>query len=129
MASLSELYFGIWNWILALLYLKNKTAEFLRNAGCKDVQVELPLLNRPTERLPSGTNTTNGARLDVSAIGVWTPLDRAFVDIRVLNPQAKSNSVMNLQQMYKHHENQMYAACHIMNVEEATKFFKQIAEL
>ena len=38
--------------------------------------------------------------------GFWTPLDRAFTDVRVLHPQAPSNSNKNLYQMYRTHENE-----------------------
>ena len=36
--------------------------------------------------------------------GFWTPLDRAFTDVRVLHPQAPSNSNKSLPQMYLTHE-------------------------
>ena len=62
------------------------------------------LFNITIEQLPHGTNTKDGARLDISARGFWTPLERAFTDIRVLHPQAPSNSNKNLMQMYRSHE-------------------------
>ena len=46
------------------------------------------------------------ARLDVTCRGLWAPLDKAFVDVRVLNPNAMSNANKPLQTMYKHHENE-----------------------
>ena len=83
--------------------LKKTTAKLLEQV-CKDVIDEPGLLNVTTEQLPRGTNTQDGARLDISARGFWTPLDRAFTDIRVLHPQAPSNSNKNLLQMYRSHE-------------------------
>ena len=43
------------------------------------------------EKLPLGSNLSGGARLDVSCINLWAPLSRAFIDVRVFNPQAQSN--------------------------------------
>ena len=85
--------------------LKNTTAELLRQV-CKDVVDEPGLLNITTEQLPKGTKIADGARLDVSMRGFWTPLDRTFTDIRVLHPQAPSNCKKNLYQMYRSHESE-----------------------
>ena len=85
--------------------LKKTTAELLRQV-CKDVEDEPRLLNVTTEQLPNGTNVADGARLDVSMRGFWTPLDRTFTDIRVLHPQAPSNCKKNLHQMYRSHESE-----------------------
>ena len=80
-------------------------AELLRTAGCKDVTVEPPLLPVSGANLPSGTNISDGARLDVSARSLWNPLERAFVDVRVFNAQAPSNrSLGAITSMYSHHE-------------------------
>ena len=74
-------------------------------AGCKDVKIEPPLLNITSELLPQGTSKEDSARLDISARGLWKPLDRTFIDIRVLHPQAQSNSRhKSLKQMYRSHE-------------------------
>lgn len=81
-----------------------KTTALLLEQVCKDVVDEPGLLNVTTEQLPRGTNTKDGARLDTSVRGFWTPLDRAFTDIRVLHPQALSNCNKNLFQMYRSHE-------------------------
>ena len=100
-----------------------------------------------TEQLRKGTNTTKGARLDISVRGFWTPLDRAFTDIRVLNPQALSNRDQSLYQMYRTHENEKkrHYNDRVLNVEkatftplvfsatggmgkEATRFYKHLAE-
>ena len=85
--------------------LKNTTAELLKQV-CKDVEDEPGLINVTTEQLPKGTTTEDGAKLDISARGFWTPLDRAFTDVRVLHPQAPSNRNKNLYQMYRSHENE-----------------------
>ena len=87
--------------------LKRTTAELLSNV-CKDVVIEPTLINVTTEQLPRGANIADGARLDVSARGFWTPMDRAFTDIRVLHPQAPSNSNKTLYQMYRCHEGDVH---------------------
>ena len=56
------------------------------------------------EELPPGSNVSDGARADVSALSFWTPLSRAFFDIRVFDPQAPTNWSKDIPQMYKHHE-------------------------
>ena len=89
---------------------------------CKDVLVEPQLLPVTGEELPFGTILEDGARSDVSAIGLWQPLSRAFLDIKVCNPFAQSNSVMPLDRMYKQHENtkkRQYNS-RIMEIEKAT---------
>ena len=54
--------------------------------------------------LPSGSNSSDGARLDVSARSVWMPLAKAFFDIRVFNPLAKSNKSKTVAAMYRTHK-------------------------
>ena len=84
--------------------IRDTIGELLRGV-CKDVETEPHLLPvPPTVQLPSGTNITDGARLDVSARSFWSPLDRAFIDVRVPHPQAQSNSGKSIPQMYHQHE-------------------------
>ena len=85
--------------------LKKTTAKLLSQV-CKDVVIEPTLQNVTNQLLARGSNKDKGARLDVSARGFWVPLDKAFTDIRVLNPQAPSNSNLSLHQMYHSHERQ-----------------------
>ena len=84
--------------------VRDTLAEVLREV-CKDVRVEPQLLPVTGERLPAGTNVSDGARSDVSAVGLWQPLDRAFLDIRVFNPLAPSNANKQINAMYLAHEN------------------------
>ena len=60
------------------------TAHELLSQVCKDVRLEPALLPVRGEQLPAGSNCQDGARADVSALGLWIPLNRAFLDIRVL---------------------------------------------
>ena len=100
------------------------------------------------EHYPPGSNTSVEARLDVSCRGLWAPLDKAFTDIRVLNPNAMSNARMPIKNMYKHHEDEKKRAynARVINSEHATftplvfttsggmateceRFFKRLATL
>ena len=83
--------------------VRDTLAEVLQEV-CKDVKVEPPLLPVTGEVLPASANKTDGARSDVSAVGLWHPMNRAFIDVMVFNPHAQSNAAMNLSQMYISHE-------------------------
>ena len=126
--------------------LRDTTAELLTQI-CKDVVTEPPLLDLNGEVLTSGSNTTDNARLDVSCRSFWTPLERAFIDIRVFHPQAPTNAMKTPPQMYIKHETEkkrMYNS-RVLQVEkgtftpivfstsggmglEAQRFFKRLAE-
>ena len=47
----------------------------------------------------------HGARLEIAMNGFWGRSERAFVDVRVLNPFAPSNAASSLSACYKKHEN------------------------
>ena len=50
-------------------------------------------------------NTDPGARLDISACGVWGGrFERTFFDVRVFNPSARSNRSTPLQSVFRKHE-------------------------
>ena len=78
------------------------TTHKLLTEVCRDVRLEPALQPVTGEDLPVGTNITNGARSDVSALGLWAPLTRAFFDIRVFNPLAPSNWSKQNPDMYTH---------------------------
>ena len=67
-------------------------------------------------------NTTPGARLDVSARNLWSPLAKAFIDVRIFNPQAKTNWDRSIPQMYTSHENEKKTEYlpRVLQVEKAT---------
>ena len=56
---------------------------------CKDVRVEPDLLPVGNSTV-SSTNKAVKARLDVSAVGIWSPMERTFLDVRVLHPNSPS---------------------------------------
>ena len=59
----------------------------------------------------------------MSARNIWSPLEKAFLDIRVFHAQAKTNrSHGTIQKMYKAHENQKKSLYNqrVIQVERAT---------
>lgn len=46
----------------------------------------------------------NEARLDVAMYGFWGGrFEKAFIDVRVFNPSAKSNQIVSLASVYRRH--------------------------
>ena len=57
------------------------------------------------QTLNSGANIKEGARLDISAVGLWQCLEKAYIDIQVFNPNAKTNVEMGkISKMHSNHE-------------------------
>ena len=126
--------------------IRDLEAALLKNI-CKDVKVEpelLPLGNSGTE----STNDAEKARLDVSAIGIWSSMERTFLDIRVMHPNSASYMDTTPEQLYCQHEREKKRTYNdrILQVEkgsfsplifsttggmglEATKYHKRIAEI
>ena len=48
---------------------------------CHDVHVEPQLLPVTGEDLPPETCRADGARADISAVGLWQPLNKAFFEL------------------------------------------------
>ena len=80
------------------------TTHTLLDEVCGDVRIEPGLLPVTGEQLNPGANDSDGARADVSALGFWLPMSRAFFDVKVINPLAQTNWKMKIPAMYKHHE-------------------------
>lgn len=83
--------------------IRDTTAELLGNI-CKDVVTEPHLMPLSGEHLNPGTNVSDDARLDISARGVWSALDKAFFDVRIIHPNAASNADKPIATMYATHE-------------------------
>ena len=101
--------------------VRDTLAEVLREV-CKDVKVEPQLIPVTGEVLLAGANVADNARSDVSAIGLWQPMNRAFIDVMVFNPHAPSNAATSLKQTYIRHEQdkkRSYLA-RILQVEKGT---------
>ena len=85
--------------------LRDLFAELLREI-CHDVVVEPTLLPLSGEKLPPGSNLSDGARLDIACRSLYSPLARALIDVRVFNPQAQTNWSKSVPEMYIAHEDE-----------------------
>ena len=54
--------------------------------------------------MPTVSNISNGAGADVSVIGLWQPLNKVFIVVKVFNPLAMSNPTRDLYDIYRDHE-------------------------
>ena len=129
--------------------VRDITATLLTEV-CSDVMVEPDLQEITTEQLPlRSANTTEGARLDIAANGVWGGRrERMYADVRVFNPLAPSNRQMTLDKCFLKHEKEKKRAYEqrVREVEhatfiplvmsatgglakEATNFYKRLASL
>ena len=114
---------------------------------CKDVKVEPELMPIGNSSITS-SNTSEKARLDVSAIGIWSPMERTFLDVRVVHPNSTSYEGKKIETIYEQNEKEKKRAYNqrIIQVEKAsftplvfttsggmapecTKFHKKIAQL
>ena len=82
--------------------IRDLEAELMREV-CSDVKIEPQLIPIANRNLVSG-NTKDGARVDVSGNGVWSPMEKTFLDIRVMHPNCPSYINMDISQVYKTHE-------------------------
>ena len=64
--------------------IRNVEAEMLREV-CRDVKIEPELIPIGNGEL-SSNNKAEKARLDVSAVGFWSSMERTFLDVRVMHP-------------------------------------------
>ena len=88
--------------------VRDVVAGFLVDAGCKDVRTEDRF--REVEHRMDGGEKVAGeilgeeARMDVTALGLWGRLQRAYLDVRVTNPTAPSNLRKSLDTLKKANE-------------------------
>ena len=73
---------------------------------CHDVEVKPHLQTLTGETLTSSTNSSDEARLDVSARGFWQRGQHAFFDVRVFNPLSKSHLNQRLETAFTSNENE-----------------------
>ena len=85
--------------------IRDVTANFLTEV-CSNVSIEPELQPITGEALRGATsNSQPGARLDVAANGFWGGrFQKTYLDVRVFNPFAPSNSHSNLTACYRKHE-------------------------
>ena len=86
--------------------MRDLTAHLLTEV-CHNVAVEPHLQPLTGETLHGASSITqDGARLDVAADGFWgSRFERAFFDVKVFNPYARSNQRSTLAATYRSHEN------------------------
>ena len=88
---------------------------------CRDVRIEpalLPIGCTGTE----STNIADKASADVSAVGVWSPMERTFLDVRVTHLNSPSYEGLTSEEIYKKHEDSKKREYNdrIMHVEKAS---------
>ena len=126
--------------------VRDLEASILRDV-CKNVKVEpelMPLGNSST----TSSNVAEKARLDVSAVGIWSPMERTFLDVRVVHPNAPSYRDKKIEKIYEQNEKEKKRTYNqrVIQVEKAsftplvfttsggmgpecTRYHKKIAEL
>ena len=99
--------------------LRDTEAKLLQEF-CQDVKTE-PELLPTTDEIARG-NTTDKARLDISAVGVWSRCQKTFFDVRVTHPTADSHMTKSLDDLYKENENEKKRAYNdrVINVEKSS---------
>ena len=85
--------------------IRDAYAEILKEV-CVDVRTEPGLLPVNPANLSSSAITTDQARLDIVATGLWSPFERTFFDVRVTHPTAPSNVNLTSAQLYQRNENE-----------------------
>ena len=102
--------------------IRNITASLL-NEVCSDVRKEPPLIELTGEQMEERTaNTTREARLDISALGFWTPGQKAFFDVRVFDLNAMRYRNKELKRCYESNEDEKKKKYNqrVLQVENAT---------
>ena len=102
--------------------LRNTEAEIMAEIAY-DVRVEPELQDIPENlQLSSGTILADGARLDVSARGIFRRHELTFFDVRVTNPNCSTNQNLSLRRIYESHEKQKMTAYNdrVLQVEKAS---------
>ena len=82
--------------------IRDTMAEIMKEV-CIDVKTEPSLLPLANPSIVNG-NTAENARPDVSGIGVWSPMERTFLDIRVMHPNSPSYIKKDIKALYRQHE-------------------------
>ena len=129
--------------------IRDLTANLLTEV-CSEVRIEPDLQPISSDQLSGATaNSQDGARLDVSANGVWGGrFEKTFFDVRVFNPHAPSNKNLTPSACYRKHEKEKKRAYEqrIREVEhssftplvlsatggmgrEATSFYKRLSSM
>ena len=101
--------------------LRDLEADLL-SMVCSDVEIEPVLQNISGEQLGRGSSRAPDARLDIHARRFWENQRSAFFDVRVFHPNADSYRDLELQQIYRNHENEkkrLYSR-RVLDIEQGT---------
>ena len=105
--------------------IRDTIAEILREV-CTDVVVEPPLTPLESDTYTDGMNnrmnTTDGARLDIACIGLFSPLERTYMDVRIFHAGAPSYRNRTLPSLYTENENSKKRQYNsrVINIEKST---------
>ena len=83
--------------------IRDLEAELLSDI-CKDVRIEPELLPVGNVSLPPGANLADKARLDTAALGLFSPFERNFTDVRISNFNSPSFKDKTPEKLYELHE-------------------------
>ena len=61
--------------------IRDTEADLLREI-CIDVETEPQLQPTNADELSARSNSADQARLDISAVGLWSPFERSYFDVR-----------------------------------------------
>ena len=102
--------------------IRDTFARILKEV-CIDVKTEPPLIPIKSDfnKRVIGNNT-ECARLDVSCIGIWSPLERTLMDVRIFHPCAPSYMSKSVESLYTENERNKKRAYNsrVINIEKAT---------
>ena len=71
--------------------IRDLEASILKDI-CKDVRVE-PELLPVGDRTIGSSNTAEKARLGVSAVGIFSPMERTFADVRIIQERTQEKQL------------------------------------
>ena len=102
--------------------IRDTTSNILKEI-CRDVKIEPELtpIASDYKRQASG-NKQDKARSDISCVGLWSPMERTYIDVRIFHPGAPSNKNRSINSLYKQNQNAMKREYNsrIINVEKST---------
>ena len=87
--------------------LRDQLEADLLSILCSDVEIEPILQDISGEQLGRGSNRAPDARSDIHASRFWENQRSAFFDVRVFPPNADSIRDLELQHVYRNHENEI----------------------
>ena len=102
--------------------VRDTFAKILKEV-CTDVKTEPCLIPIEADfNSDIAGNKSDGARLDVSCVGIWSPLERTLMDVRIFHPCSPSYMTKSVDRLYADNENSKKRAynARVINVEKAT---------